>query len=292
MRFQFSGNSYFTDSSSTAWSTVRSSLALCGLVLLSFGFLAAVPASAQEDDAQELAKKLSNPVASLISVPLQLNYDESYGAADDGERFLLNVQPVIPISLNEKWNLISRTIVPIIDQSDLFPGAGSQSGLGDIVQSIFFSPAEPTESGLIWGVGPVFLLPTGSDDFLTADQWGAGPTAVVLKQSGPRTLGGLFNHIESLGGSEGRADVSATFLQPFYSLTNAKLWTYTANLEATYDWEGEEWSIPANFTATKLTRWGDQLVSVGGGLRYWVESTDGGAEGLGARLILTFLFPK
>ena len=249
------------------------------------------PLPAQESQ-EELAKKLANPVASLISLPLQFNYDEGFGRDDEGEKLLLNVQPVIPFSLNKNWNLISRTIVPLVDQQNLFPSAGGQTGFGDVVQSLFFSPAAPTKGGIIWGVGPVFLVPTGSDDLLTADQWGAGPTLVVLKQSGQRTSGALFNHIESVSGSDTRPEVSASFLQPFVSRTTTTAWTYSANLEATYNWDNDQWSVPLNLAATKVTRWGSQLVSLGGGFRYWLESPDVGPEGLGARVILTFLFPK
>jgi hypothetical protein len=119
---------------------------------------------------EELAKKLSNPIASLISVPFQLNYDSDIGLSDNGDRHQLNIQPVIPISLNDDWNIISRTILPVVYQEDTFPGAGSQSGLGDVVQSVFFSPKQPTESGWIWGAGPVFLLPTATDDLLGSDK--------------------------------------------------------------------------------------------------------------------------
>ena len=154
--------------------------------LLFAGLLIATPAFAQSDE-QALAQQLSNPVAALISVPLQLNYSQGIGPVDDGSQWLLNIQPVIPVGISEKWNLISRTIVPVVSQSDIFPGAGSQFGIGDTVQSFFFSPKAPTSGGLIWGVGPVLLLPTGSDPLLTGDKWGAGPTAVVLKQQGPWT---------------------------------------------------------------------------------------------------------
>ena len=253
---------------------------------------AVLPAHAEEASDDSLAMQLSNPVAALISVPLQFNYDQDIGPVNDGDRWLLNVQPVIPFSLNDEWNVISRTILPLVDQSDIFPGAGSQTGTGDVVQSIFFSPKAPTASGWIWGAGPVLLLPTGSNDLLTTDKWGAGPTAVVLKQSNGWTRGVLANHLWSFAGEDSRADVSATFVQPFLTYTTATRWTFGLNTESSYDWEAEQWSVPVNVSASNLLRIGSQLVSIGGGLRYWVDSPDSGAEGLGLRITVTLLFPR
>lgn len=242
--------------------------------------------------AEALARKLTNPIASLISVPFQYNYDQNIGPVDDGTKSLLNIQPVIPVKISDDWNMISRTIIPVISQKDVYPGAGTQSGIGDTVQSLFFSPEALTSNGWTWGVGPVFLLPTGSDDALTADAWGLGPTGIALKQSGPWTLGGLANHIWSVDEGDERRKINATFLQPFMSYTTPKAISYTVNSESTYNWESEEWSVPVNFIAAKMTRIGNQMVSLGVGARYYAESTDNGPEGWGVRLMVTLLYPK
>jgi hypothetical protein len=202
----------------------------------------------------------------------------------------LNIQPVIPISLNASTNLISRTIVPLAWNDDI--GGSDDSGLGDIVQSFFISPKEPTASGLIWGVGPVFLLPTATDSALGGEKWGAGLTGVALKQSGPWTFGALANHIWSFAGEDDRADINATFLQPFLSYTTPQATTFTINTESTYDWETEQWSVPINVLVSQLTSFGTQPVSLFAGMRYWAESPDNGPEDWGLRVGATLLFPK
>jgi hypothetical protein len=228
----------------------------------------------------------------LISVPIQANYDENIGPNEDGSVWRINIQPVIPFTLNENWNVISRTILPIIDQDDVpFDGKG-ESGLGDIVQSLFFSPKEATSGGLVWGIGPVFNLPTATENELGSEKWGIGPTFVGLIQKGPITYGALLNHIESFAGDDGRDDTSTSFVQPFWSYITKKKTTLGINTESTYNWEEGDWSVPINLTAFQLVKAGNQLLQVGGGLRYWADSAKDGPDDWGLRLQLTFIFPK
>jgi hypothetical protein len=239
-------------------------------------------------DAQELAKKLSNPVASLISVPFQSNFDFGMGAGS-GWRYTLNIQPVIPIQLSPKWNLISRTILPIIHQEKV-AGTGSQSGLGDITQSFFFSPTDSKR--FIWGVGPALLIPTATNDFLGTEKFGLGPTVLVLKQQEQWTYGVLTNHIWSVAGNDTRASVNSTFIQPFLAYNTKDAWTFNVNVESSYDWVGNSWSVPIHFTVTKLIKVGQRPLSIGGALRCWAASPAGGPENCGLRIIFTPLFPK
>lgn len=264
----------------------------CALAML-WGTAGNAQDAASETDAENLARQLSNPVASLISVPMQSNYDCGIGPAEDGCRFTLNLQPVVPFSIAEDWNLVSRTIMPIVYQDDIFPGAGDQLGLGDTVQSLFFSPKAPSSfGGLLWGAGPVLLIPTATDSLLGSEKFGIGPTAVVLKQSGRWTYGVLGNHIWSVAGDDDRADVSATFLQPFVTYTTPDAWTFSLNTESTYNWKTEDWAAPVNLGVSKLVRLGRQPASIGGAVRYWAESARNGPEGFGARFTITLLFPK
>ncbi|HEY9255180.1 MAG TPA: transporter [Stenotrophomonas sp.] len=245
-------------------------------------------ALAQSHDADELAKKLSNPVAALISVPLQYNYDETYG--DNGYRHTLNIQPVAPFSISEHWNVISRTILPVIYQEDVVPGT-DQAGLGDVTQSFFFSPKQATAGGLIWGVGPALLIPTGTDD-LGADTWGAGPTLVLLKQEHGWTYGALLNHISDIDGvGSHRADISSTFVQPFLSRAFTGGRTLTFNLESTYDWKANQWTVPLNIGYSKISKLGSQMISYQGGVRAYLEKPDGGPD-WGLRFTVTLLYPK
>jgi len=238
----------------------------------------------------DLAKTLANPIGALISVPFQNNFDFGAGPAGDGYQYKMNLQPIVPITLNEDWLLISRTILPFVDQQDIV-GTSSQTGLADTLQSFFISPVKPTENGWIWGAGPAMLLPTATDNLLGAEQWGAGPTAVVLKQQDGWTYGALANHIWSFAGDSERADVSATYLQPFVSYTTKTSTTFTLNTESTYDWTNNQWTVPLNFMIQQIVKIGDQPVALSAGARYYADKPEGGPD-WGLRFAVIFLFPR
>ena len=255
------------------------------------GALLACHGALAQQSADELAKKLANPVAALISVPFQYNVDFGYGT-EDGTKQTLNIQPVIPASLSEDWNLITRVIMPVISQHDVAGNSGTQTGLGDFTPTLFFSPKKPTADGLIWGIGPVFLLKTASDDELGAGKWGMGPSILGLVQTKAGwTYGLLANHIWSFAGDDDRAHISTTFLQPFLTRNFPGGRTLGCNLESSYNWSADQWNVPLNCFGSKVMKFGSQLVSLQGGLRAYLETPDGGPD-WGFRLQLTFLYPR
>lgn len=246
--------------------------------------------AAADDDSAALAKKLANPVADLISVPFQGNWNGGIGPDGDGSQTYVNFQPVFPITINKDWNIIARTVAPVVYQDDIFPGAGTQFGLGNIQQSFFLSPSLP-KNGFLWGAGPMVYLPA-SDDLLGPQDWGAGVTAAGVWQGGPWTVGALVHQLWPLQDSAANDIINQAYLQPFIAYTTKDAWTFTLNSESTYEWLSDEWSVPVNFQISKLTRVGKVPVSFFGGVRYWVVSPeDAGPEGWGARFGFALLFP-
>lgn len=261
------------------------------LAVAVFGTLVCGPAYSQSDSA-DLAQQLTNPIADLITLPIQMNFDNDIGPFDEGNKIQTNMQPVIPFKMGPDWNLISRTILPVIYQDDIVPGAGSQFGLGDTSVSLFFSPTAVNQSGIIWGVGPIFVLPTATDRLLGADKWAAGPAALALTMRGPWTLGMLANHVWSFAGDSDRDDISNTFLQPFIAYTTPGAWTFSAQTESNYNWKTERWSIPVNVAAAKLVMFGRLPVSLQAGVGYWVDSPASGADGVRYRLQANIVLPR
>ena len=246
---------------------------------------------AQAQDADELAKATVNPVSDLIALPLQSNWDKGYGPGNKTQ-YTLNVQPVIPFKLNNDWNLITRTIVPVVHQPGMVAGQGDVWGIGDTVASFFLSPRQV--KGMIWGVGPVLLLPTANEDRLGSKKWGAGPTGVALIQEGPWTYGALANHIWSYAGAGSRSDVNTSYVNPFASYGLGGGWTLTGQGEVTYNWEaesGKRATIPMSVMVSKVTRIGMQPVSLALGYKHYVKTPDGNPDN-GIRFVISFLFPK
>lgn len=247
-------------------------------------------AVSQGGDSAELAKSLANPLASVISIPFQYNADFNAGVGGDAHRSYLNIQPVIPFSLNEEWNLITRTIIPVVYQEQYAPGQGTNFGLGDTVASFFFSPKQPAD-GWIWGVGPVAYLPTATDTALGGGQWGAGITGVALRQEHGWTYGLLANHVWSVAGDSDRPYINATFLQPFLAYTWPSATTLTLNTESTYDWANSQWVSPVNLVASQIVKVGRLPLQFQLGGRYYIEGPSGGPE-WGIRFGIVVLLPR
>tara|TARA_B100000035_G_scaffold315293_1_gene334998 strand:+ start:4896 stop:5711 length:816 start_codon:yes stop_codon:yes gene_type:complete len=256
-----------------------------------FGLCALIsfPLAAETED-QAIVRKLANPLAALIQIPVDFSFDRNLGVDDEGERAVMTIKPVIPFSISENWNVISRTVLPIVSLDDAIPGRGSESGLGDAVQSIFFSPKTVGDSGWIWGAGPVFVLPTSTNDFTGAGEWGAGLTAVALKQQGKNwTYGALVNSIRDV---DGDTPIETSLVQPFISYRTASAVSIGLNAEATFDGQNDEWSIPVKLSASKLFRFGKLPVSLGGAIRYWADTPSGGPESWGAALTMNIILPS
>jgi hypothetical protein len=264
-----------------------------------FGALVALPASAANEDGDgiiepgedataELARAVQNPVASMISVPFQNNTNFNFGPLEKTQN-VLNIQPVIPFALNEDWNLITRTILPVVSQPAFTPMQDRKFGLGDTVFSAFLSPRDSGQ--LIWGVGPALLLPTSTDDRLGAGEWGAGPSFVVLTMQGPWVVGSLFSNIWSFTGDE---QVNLFTWQYFVNYNLDDGWYLTSAPIITANWEADSddtWTVPFGGGVGKVFRIGKQPMNASLQAYYNVEKPDFGADWQ-LRLQLQFLFPK
>jgi hypothetical protein len=213
--------------------------------------------------AGDLAKATQNPVASLISVPLANVTDFNIGSFSRDRNTVLQFQPVVPISLGENWNLITRTIGALSFQPDITQNHGGTFGFGDINPSFFLSPAQPGK--LIWGVGPTFLIPTASDDVLGTGKFSIGPAIVALVQPGKWTLGVLVNNLWSVAGSGSRPDVNSMTLQYFINYNLKKGYYMTFQPIITANWNAPSrnvWLVPVGGGVGRIMRLGFQPVNI------------------------------
>jgi len=245
------------------------------------------------DDKEELSKWLANPISDLMRLPMTLNYADGIGASDDNS-VSVDFEPVIPFSLGERWNLVTRTSISYyLDQPVSTPLGDGDSGFGDVLTSLYFTRSNPRLGGIVWGAGPVFQLPTATEDNLGADQWGAGLAGTVLWQRGQWTFGALGHQVWGVAhlGSENHPDLSVGYLEPFASYVTRSAWTFTAKSEAAYDWERSDTVMPLTVLAGKFLSTETPL-QLSLGVTWYVAEADGGPEGLGFSLVVTPVFPQ
>jgi len=254
----------------------------------------AAKAVAQHKTEADLAKQSQNPVANLISLPLQYNYYTAGGLGDNSE-MILNVQPVLPLPVGERWLVISRTIVPFVSipLSVPFPLTGDirTGGIADVQEEAFFTKKEPEK--FTWGVGPIFSFPTATNRLARTGQWGMGPTAVGLVTPGPWVIGLLANNVWRIGGDAHGHVLNNFTLQPFINFNLPFAWAISTSPLMTADWsapEGERWTVPIGAGVSKIAHIGDQPMSFE--MQYYHNvnhPSTSGAESL--RLEATMLWP-
>jgi len=262
-------------------------------IATALGVAASLPAQAQEKlSAEQLAKLAQNPIANLISVPFQNDTNFNYGPRD-GTQNVLNIQPVIPISLGKDWNLITRTILPVITQPAFNANESTTTGLGDLQLSGFLSPA--SAEGVIWGAGAIMQAPTHGSDRLGNDRWGLGPTFVALRleKGSPWVYGALVNNVWSVGGGTD-AKYNNFLLQPFlnYNLPGG-LYLNSAPI-ITANWEADSsqrWTVPLGGGVGKIFHFGRLPVNMQLGAYYNVVTPDNGPDWQ-LRFQIQFMFPK
>ena len=265
-------------------------LFIAGVALLGVS-IAQAEETKPKNDAKALAKAAQNPIANMISLPLQNNYNTGIGPDDDWQN-VLNVQPVYPFALGDNWNVITRTIIPVISQPEVLTGGeGRVDGIGDVNFTAFFSPS--VASKVTWGVGPAVVLPTASNDVLGSDKWSAGPALVVLAMPGQWVVGSLFSQVWSFGGG-GPQDVSLFTWQYFINYNLPKGWYLSTSPIMTANWEAsssDTWTVPLGAGVGKIFKIGKQPLNLQAHAYKNVVSPTYGADWQ-FRLQLQLLFPK
>jgi len=240
---------------------------------------------------EALAKAAQNPVGDLISLPIQNNTNFGFGPNDRTQN-VLNIQPVVPIGLGSKWNLITRTIFPVISQPNFFSENGSTTGLGDINFTAFLSPKAPGK--IIWGVGPALILPSATEDNLGSGKWSAGPSVVALTMSGPWVVGLIVSNVWSFAGQSDRADVNFFLAQYFVNYNMDHGWYLVSSPIITSNWEASsdnQWIVPFGAGVGNIFKLGKQPMNFNMQAFYNAVKPDFGPDWQ-IRFQLQFMFPK
>lgn len=239
----------------------------------------------------ELNQQTQNPIAALTSVPFQNNWTFNVGP-NDQTQYIMNLQPVIPYQLNQDWNLIMRMVMPLISQPQMSANVSGAFGLADTDVTFFLSPI--SSSKFIWGIGPVISIPTATSRDLGSSRWGLGPSIVLLTQQNHWTIGLLTNQIWTLGGTNGDNGINNLFIQPFISYSLNASWNLSFTSETNYNWNAaikQRWTVPLDLVLVKVLMLGKQALTIGAGPRYFAKFP-GEKPRWGARLVISFLFPK
>jgi len=268
---------------------------VCVCVLGLAAAVLSTQALSDHPDHTSLAKASQNPVAKLISVPFENNYNGEFGP-NNGDQNVLNIKPVIPVAIGENWNMINRVIMPVVSQPGIPGGPNRQNGLGDTVYQAFFSPASPGD--WIWGAGPQINIPTHTDEVLGNEHWAAGPAVVLLTMPGNWVYGALVSQawdFASSGNDGSEEDISALTFQPFVNYNFGEGWYVVSAPVITANWEAEkssdEWTVPVGGGVGRVFAVGKQHVNARMAYYYNVEKPTFGAQ-WDFQLTLTLLFPK
>ena len=246
-----------------------------------------------EQESSDIAKAAQNPIAHMISVPFENDFYPHTGLKKD-DQYVLEMKPVVPIPLSKDWNLITRTIIPIIQTPDLSQTLKGMSGLGDIQESLFFSPTKAGPGGIIWGAGPVMSFPTATENILGTKKVSIGPTAVVLSIRGHWLFGTLVQNLFSVAGPKQRAEVNQMLMQPFVNYNLRHGWYLTSSPIITSNWEvnsNNRWSVPVGGGVGRIVHFGKQPVNMYTQFFRNVERPDG-TTSWSARFQMQFLFPR
>jgi hypothetical protein len=243
----------------------------------------------QKAQAAALAKETQNPVADLNTVPIQFNWNTGGGLGDQTMQ-VINVQPVFPLPINKTWNIVSRTIVPIVNAP--LPSGDRSTGIGDIQEQLFLSRQKGGK--VIWGIGPIFSFPTATNDVLTTGQFALGPTFVVLTMPGKWVIGVVGNNLWRIGGSDNTTAINSFFVQPFINYNLSRGWAISTSPSITADWNapsGQEWTVPLGLGVSKVDMIGKQPVNLS--LQYYhnVVRPDNGPADV-VRMVFALLYPR